>query len=136
LPEPVVAETAAENPMTKLIAAAVSHAKKSNDAQPTSSIASPLAASVPAAPMKIKVHVKPIVHHETIETAAATADTTASAASLRSAYAAATADTTATAEPIKPLVAISQSPVVLTAAKTVNEPPIEPGPLDDIAHGL
>ena len=32
LPEPVVAETAAENPMTKLIAAAVSHAKKSNDA--------------------------------------------------------------------------------------------------------
>ena len=89
--------------------------------------------------MKIKVHVKPIVHHETIETAAATADTTASAASLRSAYAAATADTAtsaATAEPIKPLVAISQSPVVLTAAKTVNEPPIEPGPLDDIAHGL
>ena len=124
--------------MTKLIAAAVSHAKKSNDAQPTSSIASPLAASVPAAPMKIKVHVKPIVHHETIETATSV-DTTASAASLRSAYAAATADTAAsaaTAEPIKPLVAISQSPVVLTAAKIVNEPPIEPGPLDDIAHGL
>lgn len=126
-----MAETPAENPMTKLIAAAVSHAKKSNSASAATTTASPIA-TVPAATLKSKIHVKPIVHHDEVETAASPI----TAASLTSAITARTTATTAIAETVAPapavietsapVIAETPAPAIATAATTISAASIKP----------